>query len=179
MSKQIIWDTKAVIDAAEKMNNGFVLSKLDCPFYEKTIGLRRAGIIFKMTDDERNEYIKCALDIQYFAQKYCFVKGEDGQPAIIKLRDYQEEILDNFMNNRFNILMASRQVGKCFSYNSIVEIMIGDESFKIRIGTLYYMMLSKHRKLTILEEIKIRIWNMIYLIENNFQIERKPLSYDI
>jgi hypothetical protein len=112
MSRQIIWTTKMVEDATEKINNGFVLSRLENPFYEKIVGLRTAGLVFKMSSDEQEEYIKCALDIHYFAATYCYIKGEEGQPIIIPLRDYQNEILDNFFNNRFNILMASRQIGK-------------------------------------------------------------------
>jgi len=112
MLKQIIWTSEMVSNASEKINNGFVLSRLDNPFYDKTVGLRNLGIKFKMSEWEKNEYIKCALDIQYFAEKYCYVKGDDGQPVMLSLRDYQKEILDNFSNNRFNILMASRQIGK-------------------------------------------------------------------
>ena len=112
MSRQIIWTTKLVEEATEKINNGFVLSRLENPFYEKIVGLRTSGLVFKMSPEEQEEYIKCALDIHYFAATYCYIKGEEGQPIIIPLRDYQNEILDNFFNNRFNILMASRQIGK-------------------------------------------------------------------
>jgi len=112
MSRQIIWTTKMVEEATEKINNGFVLTRLENPFFEKVIGLRTSGLTFKMSNDEQEEYIKCALDIHYFARTYCYIKGEEGQPIIIPLRDYQNEILDNFFNNRFNILMASRQIGK-------------------------------------------------------------------
>ncbi len=112
MSRQIIWTTKMVEEATEKINNGFVLSRLENPFYEKIVGLRTSGLVFKMSPEEQEEYIKCALDIHYFAATYCYIKGEEGQPIIIPLRDYQNEILDNFFNNRFNILMASRQIGK-------------------------------------------------------------------
>jgi hypothetical protein len=112
MSRQIIWTTKMVEEATEKINNGFVLTRLENPFFEKVVGLRTSGLTFKMSNDEQEEYIKCALDIHYFARTYCYIKGEEGQPIIIPLRDYQNEILDNFFNNRFNILMASRQIGK-------------------------------------------------------------------
>ena len=112
MSRQVIWTTKMVEEATEKLNNGFVLSRVDNPFFEKVIGLRKDAITFMMSPEEQEEYIKCALDIHYFASTYCYIKGEEGQPIIIPLRDYQKEILDNFFNNRFNILMASRQIGK-------------------------------------------------------------------
>jgi hypothetical protein len=112
MSRQIIWTTKMIEEATEKINNGFVLSRLENPFFEKVVGLRTSGLTFKMSNEEQEEYIKCAIDIHYFARTYCYIKGEEGQPIIIPLRDYQNEILDNFFNNRFNILMASRQIGK-------------------------------------------------------------------
>jgi hypothetical protein len=112
MSRQIIWTTKMVEEATDKLSNGFILKRIENPFFENVIGLRSSGLTFKMSNDEQEEYIKCALDIHYFARTYCYIKGEEGQPIIIPLRDYQNEILDNFFNNRFNILMASRQIGK-------------------------------------------------------------------
>jgi len=112
MLKQIIWTSEMVLDASEKINNGFVLPRLENPFFDKIIGLRNRSIKFKMSDHEKSEYIRCAVDIFYFAEKYCYVKGDDGQPDIISLRDYQKEILSNFGEFRFNILMASRQCGK-------------------------------------------------------------------
>ena len=68
-----------------------------------------------MTPDEQQKYVRCALDINYFVEEYCRVKREDGSVGPIFLRDYQKEILNNFVNSRFNILMASRQVGKTIS----------------------------------------------------------------
>jgi hypothetical protein len=165
MSRQIIWDSKMIEDATERINNGFVLSRLENPFFEKVVGLRTSGLVFKMSPEEQEEYIRCALDIHYFASTYCYIKGEEGQPIIIPLRDYQKEILDNFFNNRFNILMASRQIGKCFSFNTKVFVGLNDELLEIRFGKLYYYILSRQRKLTILEKIKIKIYDLIYLLD--------------
>ena len=36
-------------------------------------GLRRDGITFEYSEDELSEYMKCALDIQHFAEKYSSV----------------------------------------------------------------------------------------------------------
>jgi hypothetical protein len=47
----------------------------------------------------------------YFASTYAQVMTEDGIQQIT-LRDYQEEIIKSFKDNRFNCLMASRQIGK-------------------------------------------------------------------
>lgn len=114
MSKQIIWNSRMIEESAEKINNGFVLSRIENPFYENTIGLRKSGLTFRMSSSEIDEYVKCKMDVHYFAENYCWIKGEKGEyvPLKGKLRDYQTEIIDSFFNNRFNILMASRQVGK-------------------------------------------------------------------
>jgi hypothetical protein len=113
--RQMIFTTKLVDEATDKINEGIVVKRYQNPWLKSEVGLRRAGASFKMTNDEQQEYVRCALDINYFVEKYCKVKREDGSVGAIFLRDYQKEILDNFVNNRFNILMASRQVGKTIS----------------------------------------------------------------
>jgi len=165
MSKQIIWNTKMIDEASEKINNGFVLTRIENPFYENTIGLRKSGLTFRMSSAEIDEYVKCKMDVQYFAEKYCWIKGEKGEPVKLKLRDYQKEILDNFFYNRFNILMASRQTGKCISFNTLIYIQHENVRVYTRIGLLYYYILSKYRKLSFLEKIKIKIYNLLFLID--------------
>ena len=113
--RQMIFTTKLVDEATDKINDGIVIKRYQNPWLKSEVGLRRAGVTFKMTSDEQQEYVRCALDIHYFVEKYCKVKREDGSVRNITLRDYQMEILDNFINSRFNILMASRQVGKTIS----------------------------------------------------------------
>lgn len=113
--KQMIFTTKFVDEATDKINDGIVIKRFQNPWLKSEVGLRRAGVSFKMSPEEQQEYVKCALDIHYFTEKYCRVKREDGSIGDIQLRDYQKEILDNFVNSRFNILMASRQVGKTIS----------------------------------------------------------------
>ncbi len=163
-NKQVVWNTQMVDEAIEKIQSGFILKKIDNPFFEGIVGMRRAGLTFEFSDAEYEEYVKCALDIQYFSEKYCYVKGEDGQPVKIILRDYQKEILDNFTNHRFNILLSARQAGKCYVFNSISVIKIGNKYYKTRIGKLYYFILSQTRKLTMLEKLKIKIYDIIYAL---------------
>jgi hypothetical protein len=113
--RQMVFTTKLVEESTDKINDGIVVKRYQNPWLKSEVGLRRAGVSFRMTPDEQQEYVRCALDVHYFVEKYCKVKREDGSVGSIKLRDYQKEILDNFVNNRFNILMASRQVGKTIS----------------------------------------------------------------
>ena len=115
IEKQMIFTTRLVDEASDKINDGIVIKRYQNPWLKSEVGLRRAGVSFRMSPEEQEEYIKCALDVHYFTEQYCKVKTEDGSVGQIKLREYQKEILDNFVNSRFNILMASRQVGKTIS----------------------------------------------------------------
>lgn len=115
VEKQMVFTTEIVNAASEKLNDGVILKRFENPWMNSEVGLRRENITFMMTVEEQEEYIKCAMDIHYFVEKYCKVKTEDGTINNIKLREYQNEILDNFVNNRFNILMCSRQMGKTIS----------------------------------------------------------------
>jgi len=107
-----------MVDAITKqIDEGYIPSNAENPYFDKKVGLRKENVPFALTQMEQEEYIKCKLDVKYFANNYCKVKTEDGTYRIIKLRDYQYEILDMFQNpsNKFNILMASRQIGKTIS----------------------------------------------------------------
>jgi len=115
LEKQMIFTTRLVDESTDKINDGIVIKRYQNPWLKSEVGLRRAGVSFRMSPEEQEEYIKCALDVHYFTEQYCKVKTEDGSVGQIKLREYQKEILDNFVNSRFNILMASRQVGKTIS----------------------------------------------------------------
>lgn len=113
--KKFIFDTKSVEEITAKINDGYVIKRFQNPWFKNEVGVRRSGLTFALTDDEIQEYIKCKLDIHYFAEKYCKIKTEDGSIGSMTLRDYQEDILDLYHNNRFSILMGSRQIGKTIS----------------------------------------------------------------
>jgi hypothetical protein len=81
------------------------------PFYEGNPNLRKGNIVFEYTQDEINEIKRCAKDIVYFANTYCTVMTDDGLQRIV-LRPYQERMLRQFAAERFNVCLASRQIGK-------------------------------------------------------------------
>jgi superfamily II DNA or RNA helicase len=88
------------------------LSRIENPFYENTIGLRKSGLTFRMSSTEIDEYVKCKMDIQYFAEKYCWVKGEKGEPVRLRLRDYQKEAINFIQKNKNSILCIPTGCGK-------------------------------------------------------------------
>jgi hypothetical protein len=76
--RQMVFTTKLVDEATDKINDGIVVKRYQNPWLKSEVGLRRAGVSFRMTPDEQQEYVRCALDVHYFVEKYCKVKREDG-----------------------------------------------------------------------------------------------------
>lgn len=110
--RKIVFTSDLVTDTTNRINDGVIVKRYQNPWFQNEVGVRRSGLTFMMSEDEIQEYIKCKLDIQYFAEKYCRIKTEDGSVQNIKLRDYQRDILDLYTKNRFSILCGSRQIGK-------------------------------------------------------------------
>lgn len=156
MDKTKVWTTEIVEDTRRKMESGQA-TDLSC-FFPHDIDFRRANINFKYTQEEQMEIVRCANDILYFADKYAYSMTDEGIQKIT-LRPYQRRMLKCFQDNRWIILLASRQVGKCLSYNNVINITNGKD---IYIGLLYYEMLARQRKLTFIEKI-IKLLYKLYV----------------
>lgn len=109
-SSRIVWSTRQVNDLLLALDQGY-RPKVKMPFYEGKQFLRKGNIVFEYTDEEIAELARCATDIVYFAEKYAVVMTDDGIKRV-KLREYQKRMLRNFQHERFNIVLASRQMGK-------------------------------------------------------------------
>lgn len=108
--KTSIWSTKKV-DAWMKDYAEGILHR-ESPWLDGVIGLKKPDLPFEYTQEEIVELTKCANDIIYFANKYCYcMQGSKGYQHIT-LRDYQEDMLKNYEDNRFNITLSCRQIGK-------------------------------------------------------------------
>ena len=109
-SSRIVWSTRQINDLLLALDQGY-RPKVKMPFYEGKQFLRKGNIVFEYTDEEIAELARCATDIVYFAEKYAVVMTDDGIKRV-KLREYQKRMLRNFQHERFNIVLASRQMGK-------------------------------------------------------------------
>ena len=106
------WTTEKVEELMRKADEeGLDYKDLDNPFHENDPDLKKGNILFELTPYEVEEFKKCASDVIYFANKYCHVMTDEGVRQVT-LRDYQEQILRQFQNNRFNIFLSPRQSGK-------------------------------------------------------------------
>ena len=116
------WTTAKVNEIIRRADeDGIDFKEVDNPFHENDPELRKGNILFELTPEEVAELKKCASDVIYFANTYCNAMTDDGIKKIT-LRDYQEQILKQYQDNRFNIFLSPRQSGKCLTQNSSVTI---------------------------------------------------------
>lgn len=84
-------------------------------YYNGNRNLKRAGVKQPMTVQEVDIYKKCMFDHEYFLSNYCYITNLDEGLVLFEPYDYQREIWNNLRENRFNIILASRQCGKSIS----------------------------------------------------------------
>ena len=163
---EFILTTEIIQEIEERENFGKILKRHEKVWFSNTRGVRKPYLTFAMTEKEFEEYIKCKINIHYFAENYCQIKREDGTIGPMKLRDYQKDIIDLYTKNPRSILMASRQTGKCNSFiTSVLVVSEKGDTIKIPIGLLYYDEVKKERRLTLLEKIKIFLYNILYKLQ--------------
>jgi hypothetical protein len=76
------------------------------------------------------EYRKCALDPIYFMKKYCVIQHPVRGKIPFHLYPFQEDCLTDFKENRFNIILKSRQLGlSTLSAGFILWKMIFNQDF--------------------------------------------------
>ena len=96
--------------------------------------LKKANTPIEFTQDQIAEFIKCKQDPVYFAKKYVkIVSLDEGLVPFIPY-DFQEKLINNFHENRFNICKMPRQTGKsttCVSY--LLHYAVFNDSFNIGI----------------------------------------------
>ena len=74
--------------------------------------LKKAGTEIQFTKKQVEEWIKCKQDPLYFAMTYMQIINLDEGLVPFKMYDFQQKILTDFHENRFNIAKLPRQTGK-------------------------------------------------------------------
>jgi hypothetical protein len=64
-----------------------------------------------LKDIVKEEYTRCAKDPAYFMKKYCIIQHPVRGKIPFRLWDFQEKTLGQFRQNRYNIILKSRQLG--------------------------------------------------------------------
>jgi hypothetical protein len=91
-------------------------------FYNGNENIKKSGIPQKYTQEEIDEYQKCAEDVIYFIKNYVTIVTLDYGKRKFDLRDYQERMIQTYDANRFTICTTSRQIGKCVTDETLINI---------------------------------------------------------
>tara|TARA_R100000951_G_scaffold112807_1_gene113740 strand:- start:3727 stop:5436 length:1710 start_codon:yes stop_codon:yes gene_type:complete len=113
--------------------------------YLNNPNLPRAGAEHEYDAQMLKELKKCGKNIVHFAQKYFYIVDPDKGKRVIKLYKPQLKILKQLQDNRFNIVLASRQTGKstlftiyamwvaCFQADKKILLVANKESTAIQL----------------------------------------------
>ena len=74
--------------------------------------LKKANVNIQFTPDQVKEFIKCKEDPVYFANNYIKIVSVDEGLVPFNIYPFQEKLIKNFHNHRFNICKMPRQSGK-------------------------------------------------------------------
>ncbi|AGH26110.1 terminase large subunit [Prochlorococcus phage MED4-213] len=88
-------------------------------FYLGNPNLKKVGTEIQFTKEQIQEYLRCKEDPVYFAMSYIKIISLDEGIVPFKMWDFQQELIESFHENRFNIAKLPRQTGKsttCVSY---------------------------------------------------------------
>lgn len=97
--------------------------------------LKKARKKIAWTHEQVQEYLKCAQDPIYFAEKYIQIVHVDRGLIPIRLYDYQKEIITKTINNRRVTVVTSRQAGKTTTAAAII---------------LHYILFNEHKTVALL-----------------------------
>lgn len=169
----VVWTTEKVNDALEELRFGGDINST-C-FHEGDFELKGANVFFQLTQEEEDEFIKCSQDVQHFVETYCRFLTDSGRRTV-QLRDFQEDILNTLGEERWiesledfgpetrnYILMASRQTGKCLSFDTqlVIKNNLTKGLIKTTVGELYNLV-NKHNKKGFKQIIIYKIKMILY-----------------
>lgn len=115
-----------------------------------------------MTPEQIREFRKCGADFTYFCQKYVKILNTEDGLVPFNLFPYQERVISNFEQHRFNIVSKFRQAGL-----TTVAVVYG----------LWKCMFSLDQRILILSKSDreaIGVGKIVEMVKNNFPDWLKP-----
>ena len=113
---------------------------VDASYYKGNENLLKNDAQIKWTPELIDEFERCTKNILHFSENYFFINTIDEGKKKIELYKYQKKLLRAFRDNRFNIILSSRQSGKtttitiyalwivCFQADKRITIVANKES---------------------------------------------------
>ena len=98
----------------------------------------------------QREYLNCVKSPVHFMKKYCKIQHPTKGKIKFNLYDYQEEMLSEFVDNRYNIILKSRQLG-------ISTLSAG--------YSLWMMLFNQDKNILVIAKIKIQLKILLLKLE--------------
>jgi len=96
--------------------------------------LKKANVAQEFTQEQIEEFMKCAADPVYFARTYMKIVSLDEGLVQFQPYDFQEKLIRNFHENRFNICKMPRQTGKSTtSVSYLLHYVVFNDSVNVGI----------------------------------------------
>lgn len=80
---------------------------------------------YEWTTDLINEFKKCKDDVIYFAENFFYIVTADEGKKKITLHDVQKDAINAIIDNRYSVICASRQIGKCLGLDTPIPVPTG------------------------------------------------------
>lgn len=118
---QALWTSEAVELALVGLKDGYKLK--ESPFNKnvKDCHLRKGNLPFRYSEEELEIISMCMEDKLLFGNTFVQLKDGDEGWRQITLRPYQEQLLQQYTDEKWNLLMFPRQSGK--TTTTVVEIV--------------------------------------------------------
>lgn len=140
---EIGMDVFSEIDKApdiEDVDDDF--KKLNC--YNGEIKIMNRDVDFPYTPEHIEELEKCYNDTLYFIVNYCKIITMSDGLQLLKLFQYQKNVIKVIHENRFSIFKMARQMGKCSCKETNITIKINGMEMDLTIGQLYDLIESEN-----------------------------------
>ena len=82
--------------------------------------VKKVGAQIQFTKEQVEEFVKCAQDPFYFIEKYMKIVTIDSGVQVIKLYDFQREMINKFVSEKFILAKCARQSGKTIGVESFI-----------------------------------------------------------
>lgn len=94
--------------------------------------IKEPNIEESFEDWQIEEIQKCRNDVHYFIETYVKIKHPSRGAVPFVMFPYQKEMITVFAENRWSVILAGRQMGKCLSARTQVNL----NGEKVEIGSL-------------------------------------------
>ena len=96
--------------------------------------LKKAGVKLDYTEEQIQELVRCSQDIEYFCKTYMKIVSVDEGIVPLEVYDFQKDIMQSVIQNRFSICKMPRQSGKTTTMVAVILwFVLFNESFNCAI----------------------------------------------